>query len=66
VLGFARPFTHASFPAPVVLSPRPAQIFPGDPATVPVSLSLSAEFVASDHGPFRPLVTAEVALEVQP
>lgn len=95
-----------------IVSPRPAQIFQGDPATVPVSLSLSdativpvttihvvpnqghvhlyldgslvtmtgleaslsvgpgthtlrAEFVASDHGPFRPPVTAEVTFEVQ-
>ena len=96
-----------------IVSPRPAQVFRGDPATVPVSLSLSgativpvttihvvpnqghvhlyldgslvtmtgleaslpvrpgthtlrAEFVASDHGPFRPPVTAEVNFEVQP
>jgi hypothetical protein len=95
-----------------IVSPRPAEIFQGDPATVPVSLSLSdatvvpvttihvvpnqghihlylddslvtmtgleaslsvepgthtlrAEFVASDHGPFRPPVTAEVTFEVQ-
>ena len=94
-----------------IVSPRPAQIFQGDPATVPVSLSLSdativpvttihvvpnqghihlyldgslvtmtgleaslsvrtgthtlrAEFVASDHGPFRPPLTAEVTFEV--
>jgi hypothetical protein len=95
-----------------IVSPRPAQIFQGDPATVPVSISLRdativpvttihvvpdqghvhlyldgslvtmtgleaslsvgpgthtlhAEFVASDHGPFRPPVTAEVTFEVQ-
>jgi len=95
-----------------IVSPRPAQVFQGDPATVPVSLSLSdativpvttihvvpnqghihvfldgslvtmtglqaslsvgpgthtlrAEFVASDHGPFRPPVTAEVTFEVR-
>ena len=95
------------------MSPRPAEIFQGDPATVAVSLSLSdativpvttihvvpnqghihlfldgslvtmtgleaslsvapgthtlrAEFVASDHGPFRPPVTAEVTFQVHP
>jgi len=95
-----------------IVSPRPAQVFQGDPATVPVSISLRdativpvttihvvpnqghihvfldgslvtmtgleasvsvrpgthtlrAEFVASDHGPFRPPVTAEVTFEVQ-
>ncbi len=97
----------------VIVSPRPGEIFRGDPATVPVSLSLSdativpittihvvpnqghihlyldgsvvamtglqtslsvspgthtlrAEFVASDHGPFHPPVTAEVTFEAQP
>jgi hypothetical protein len=95
-----------------IVSPRPAQIFLGDPATVPVTLRLSdativpvttihlvpnqghvhlsldgsivamtgleaslsvgpgthtlrAEFVASDHGSFRPPVTAEVTFEVR-
>jgi hypothetical protein len=97
----------------VIESPRPGDIFQGDPATVAVSLGLSdativpvttihvvpnqghihlyldgsivamtglktslpvspgthtlrAEFVASDHGPFRPPVTAEVTFEVRP
>jgi hypothetical protein len=96
-----------------IMSPRPGEIFQGDPAAVPVSLALRgativpvttihvvpnqghvhlyldgsvvamtglqtslsvapgthtlrAEFVASDHGPFRPPVTTEVTFEVQP
>jgi hypothetical protein len=73
----------------VIESPRPGQIFQGDPATVAVSLglrdativamtglqtslpvspgthTLRAEFVASDHGPFRPPVTAEVTFDVR-
>lgn len=95
-----------------IVSPRPAETFQGDPATVSVLLSLNgativpvttihvvpnqghihlyldgslvtmtgleasvpvrpgthtlrAGFVASDHGPFRPPVTAEVTFEVQ-
>ena len=58
---------------PGSLSDDPRRSEPGSHPSVPGRLSVSpgrhtlrAEFVASDHGPFRPPVLTEVTFEVQP